>query len=213
MTDRLSIYNDALLLCGERGLASLTENTEPRRLLDQVWNNEGVIKCLELGQWHFAMRGVQVDYDPDLEPSYGYNRAFNKPDDWVITSAVCSDEFYNTPLTQYVDEAAYWYASIDTIYVRYVSDDTAFGLNYGGWPGSFEEFVAAHFASRVISKITGDDGRIKNIYGLRERLLKIAKNRAAMAEPTSFPATGSWINSRRYGNGNNDRGNRGNLIG
>ena len=116
-------------------------------------------------------------------------------------------------MTQYVDEAAYWYASIDTIYVRYVSDDTAFGLNYGGWPGSFEEFVAAHFASRVISKITGDDGRIKNIYGLRERLLKIAKNRAAMAEPTSFPATGSWINSRRYGNGNNDRGNRGNLIG
>ena len=73
MTDRLSIYNDALLLCGERGLASLTENTEPRRLLDQVWNNEGVIKCLELGQWHFAMRGVQVDYDPDLEPSYGYS--------------------------------------------------------------------------------------------------------------------------------------------
>ena len=58
MTDRLSLYNDALLLCGERALTSLSEDREPRRLLDQIWNSGGVNVCLAEGQWFFAMRAL-----------------------------------------------------------------------------------------------------------------------------------------------------------
>ena len=38
MITRLQLYNSALLLLGERNLASLSENREPRRLLDHVWD-------------------------------------------------------------------------------------------------------------------------------------------------------------------------------
>ena len=212
MTDRLSIYNDALLLCGERGLASLSENNEPRRLLDQVWNSGGVRDCLERGQWHFAMRTMRIDYDPAIQPDFGHSRAFVKPDDWVITSALCSDEFFNSPLLQYVDEAGYWYASMDELYVRYVSDDVDYGTNYAGWPVTFKEFVASHFAAKVILKVTGDEGKLKSIVALREKMLRDAKNKAAMAEPTSFPARGAWVSSRGRGSAR-DRGNKGSLIG
>ena len=61
MASKLILYNDALLLAGERSLANLSEDTEPRRLLDQVWNNGGVNLCLEEAQWEFAMRTVRVD--------------------------------------------------------------------------------------------------------------------------------------------------------
>jgi len=37
-TSRLKLYNDALTACGESHLASLTEDREPRRLLDHVWD-------------------------------------------------------------------------------------------------------------------------------------------------------------------------------
>jgi hypothetical protein len=103
-TDRLKIYNGALLLCGERQLATLSENREPRFLLDLVWNDGGVRYCLEQAQWHFAMRSSRFDYDPSIVPEWGFNRAFTKPDDWVSTSGVFQDEFMKTPLTDYADE-------------------------------------------------------------------------------------------------------------
>lgn len=216
MTTQLSLYNDALLLCGERFLASLTENREPRRLLDQVWASGGVKYCLEQGQWFFAMRTIQIDYDATIEPSFGYNRAFQKPTDWVLTSSVCSEEFFRVPLTQYTDESGYWYASIDTIYVRYVSNDINYGMDLGIWPDSFREFVAAHFASQIILVLASGDDLKKQIMEIRKQRLKNAKSRSAMAEPTSYPAQGTWSSSRVWGNRRRDGGNpnnSGSLIG
>lgn len=211
---QLDLYNGALLLCGERFLGSLTENREPRRLLDRVWSSNGVKTCLELGQWNFAMRTVQIDYDPSVQPNFGYNRAFQKPDDWVLTSGLCSDEFFRDPLTRYTDEAGFWYSDLDTLYVRFVSSDASYGLDIASWPDSFREFVEAHFASKIILKLSNSDQELSKILALRNKLLKTAKSRAAMAEPTSFPAQGQWSRSRnRFPNRRDGGGNTGNLIG
>lgn len=212
---RLSTYNDALLIAGERSLASLTEEREPRRVLDQIWNNDGVLACLEEGQWFFAMRTVQIDYDPDMAPPFGFNRAFSKPDDWVMTSAMCSDEFFRVPLTRYSDEAGYLYADIDTLYFKYVSSDPDYGQNLALWPRSFADFVAAHFASKLIIKISNDVDRLNKVLAIRQKTLDQAKNKSAMAQPTAFPAQGSWSKSRTRWMGRNDGGNNsgGNLIG
>ena len=214
MTDQLSIYNGALLLCGERFLGSLTENREPRRLLDRVWSSNGVKTCLEQGQWNFATRTVQIDYDPSIEPSFGYNRAFGKPGDWVITMGQCSDEYFRQPLTRCVDEANYWYSDLDTMYVRYVSNDLNYGMNLNKWPDSFREYVEHFFASKIILKLSNSQEELAAIEKLMEKKLKTAKNKAAMAEPTSFPATGSWSKSRNRFPSRRDGGNTsGNLIG
>lgn len=213
MTTRLSIYNDALLLCGERALASLTEDREPRYLLDQVWDNDGLNYCLEEGQWYFATRTIQIDYDTAISPPFGYQHGFTKPDDWVLTCALCSDAYFRAPLTQYVDEAGYWYADLDSLFVRYVSNDAAYGLDMARWPRIFTEFVAAQFASKMVLKLTNDDDRLARILKLRERLLSDAKNKNMMAEPTRFAARGSWSQSRNRWGARLDRGNSGQLIG
>lgn len=218
---RLSIYNDALLLCGERALASLTEEREPRRLLDQVWNQNGVDECLEEGQWNFAMRTIQIDYDPDIEPDFGYSRAFSKPSDWILTSALCCDEFFRVPLLQYSDEAGYWYAELDTIYVKHVSNDASYGADLSKWPRSFTEFVVTHFASKIALKLTNSDAKVRLAinpenprHSIRGRALTNAKSRCAMANPTSFEAQGNWSKARMRGNYRRDGGgNSGNLIG
>lgn len=179
-----------------------------------MWSSNGVKTCLELGQWNFAMRTIQIDYDSGIEPSYGYNRAFEKPDDWVLTSSVCSDEFFRAPLTRYVDESGYWYSDLDTIYVRYVSNDTGYGGDLNKWPESFREFVEAHFASKIILKLSNSEDELKCVEMLRMKFLKTAKSRAAMAEPTSFPARGQWGLARnRFPNRRDGGGTSGNLIG
>lgn len=211
---QLNIYNGALLHIGERFLASLTEEREPRRLLDHVWSTDGVGYCLELGQWNFAMRTIRLDYDPSVEPDFGYARAFQKPEDWVLTSSVCADEFFRAPLTRYWDEARYIYSDLDQIYFRYVSNDIEYGYDCHHWPASFREFVFAHFASRIVRRLTNNETEVQRIEDLRTRLLKTAKSRAAMAEPTSFPARGTWGLSRnRFPNRRDGGGMTGNLIG
>ncbi len=221
MTTRLSLYNDALLLCGERSLASLTVDEETRRLLDQVWDNGGVNACLEEGQWMFAMRTVRIDYDPGITPDYGFARAFDKPDDWVLTSAICSDEFFRVPVLRYVDEAGFWYSDLDQLYVRYVSNDASYGADLSKWPESFKDFVVAHFATKVVLKITNDEERRKMFFNpmdpkksIRGQALTKAKSRCAMASPTSFEAQGNWSKARVRGSARRDGGGTsGGLIG
>ncbi len=221
MTTRLELYNAALLICGERFLASLTEDREPRRLLDHVWDNDGVKHCLESGQWKFAMRAVLLDYDTSITPDFGYRRAFSKPTDWCCTSAVCVDEYFNTPLTQYVEETGYWFADYDELYIRYVSNDSSFGGDLSIWPSKFADYVAAHFAGKIILKLTSDKDKQRMILGddfsgNRKGILAAARKEAksldAMSGPTTFPATGSWVSSRG-GRSSRDRGSRSNLIG
>ena len=221
MTTRLQIYNNALMLAGETKLASLSEDRKPRRLLDQVWDGGGVRYCLEQGQWQFAMRTQRIDYDPSTEPDFGYRRAFNKPTDWVLTSAFCSDEFFRSPITQYADELDFWYSDVDEVYVKFVSDDEDYGSDLSIWPQTFSDYVDAYFASRVIYDLTSDKGRIEFLMGPSGKVdggelgrrLKIAKNRAGMTQPTRFPVQGGWTSARMSGGSRGDRGNPGSLTG
>lgn len=223
MTDRLRIYNGALLLCGERALGSLTEEREPRRLLDLVWNDGGVRYCLEQAQWHFAMRSTRLDYSPSITPDWGYQKAFPKPDDWIITSGVFQDEFLAAPLLGYADEVGYWFADLEEIFVKYVSDDVKFGMDLGQWPATFTEYVKAYFAGQTCQKITGSAAKTAFLLGPpgREdrgwvnRCLMIAKNKAAMTQPTTFPQRGTWAQARLNGmhRGIRDGGSINRLIG
>ncbi len=213
MTTKLSLYNDALLACGERFLASLSENSEARYLLDQVYASGAIKYCLERGQWSFATRTVQVDYDSDIEPGFGYSRAFTQPTDYCATKALCADEFFNVPLLRYVHEGTYFYADLDAIYLRYVSSDPLYGMNLNAWPETFREAVAYHLASRIIKKLGQSEEQKALMEKERDKLLKEAKSADAQREASTFPAPGSWVSARRRSIGG-DRGNSGgSLIG
>jgi hypothetical protein len=97
---------------------------------------------------------------------------------------------------RYEDEAGYWYSDLDTIYVQYISDDNTYGLNIGEWPESFMKYVVLYFASEIILGLGKGQIKLKNIIALRDAALKTAKSKAKQSEPTRFPPTGSWVNSR-----------------
>lgn len=209
---KLTIYNDALQIVGETPLASLTEARPSRYHLDQVWASDEIKCCLEDGQWRFARRTQMLDYDTTVTPSFGYRRAFSKSSDWVTTVAVCQDEYFNSPLLAYKDEAGYIYTDLDVIYVTFVSSDTSFGMDMSKWTNKFADYVAAAFAAKIVLSVTGDKERMQMVYKLKDKRLVEAKNVDAQGDPTSFPPPGSWVVSRR-GRTFRDRGSRINLIG
>ncbi len=219
-TDRLKLYNGALLICGARHLANLSENVEARRLLDNVWNDGGVDYCLAQAQWRFGIRAQRLDYSTSIEPDYGLRRAFEKSTDWLLTSAVCQDEYYQVPLLQYTDEAGILYSDLDQLFVKFVSNDTGYGGNLALWPPAFTEYVKHYFASKIILKLSADETRRKALLeprsGLLDQSLETARNRDAISEPTRFAAPGRWTQARRgrrSGYGQYDGGNPNQLIG
>lgn len=222
MTTRLKIYNSALRLCGHSSLAALTDETEARRLLDAEWDDNGVRTCLERAYWKFALRSQQLDADPGIVPAYGYTEAFEKGSDWVRTAGLFTDEGMGTPLLRYSEEAGWLFADQSPIFVQFVSDDATFGGDLTRWPETFKEFVVAHFASKIIHKLTSDKERLGFLFGSDARgirtgwlasTLKTARSNDALQGPTKFLPVGGWVRARSTSKTGDDRGNRGSLIG
>lgn len=215
MTTKLTIYNGALNILGERKLASATENVEARYELDEIWDNNFLNRVLHMGQWNFAARSVQLEASPSVTPSFGFQFAFDKPPlDFVRTMMVCYDEYFNRPITQYSDEGQWIFADVEVLYLKYVSNDSQFGGDYSLWPPNFTEFVEHYLAYKVAPRLVGIDIRERTIEAKYERALVKAKAVDAMESPAKFAPRGGWSQSRQgFRAGTSDRGNRSKLIG
>lgn len=196
---RLSIYNGALRRIGERKLSSLSENREPRRLLDDVWDNGGIDACLEAGQWSWASRTQELVYSPSVEPAFGYLRAFDKPTDMVRLLGIATDERVQMPLQHYENTGSFFFADPDTIYVRYVSNGSSYGGDYSLWPKSFTDFVEWHFASGIVFKVTSSEAKEERTLRKRKDALSEAASNDAMMGPSQRPPLGNWATARLAG--------------
>ncbi|KPK74235.1 MAG: hypothetical protein AMJ84_00160 [Acidithiobacillales bacterium SM23_46] len=214
MPTKLTLYNGALSIIGERKLADLTENREPRYKLDDIWDNDLVRRVLQMGQWNFAKRTVELGSSPSVTPSFGYQYAFDKPADFVRTIMVAHDQYFNIPITRYSDEGAWIFCDQETIYFAYVSDDTQWGSDFTLWPPNFTEMVEHYLAYKVAPRITGMDFNERELERKWKTWLAEAKATDAMESPAKFPPKGGWARSRQgFRGGSRDRGNRGQLIG
>ena len=190
--------NAALLLLGERTLASVSEDREPRRVLDTLWT-PCVTHCLENGLWKFAMRGSELSASEDVEPTFGPAYAFEKPDDFVQLYAISVSETFDPPHLNYLEEGDYWYADDDTLYIRYVSDDAEWGLDLGKWPESFSHFVSCRLARLAAKRITSSGTDTQDLER-QERLARVAaRAKDAMRQPPAFPPAGDWSRARSGG--------------
>lgn len=204
-TDKLNIYNGALRRLGSRRLASLTENREPRRVLDDIWNNGQLVDyALERGEWNFAVRSVQGAYNSGVEPEFGFRRAFDKPDDFRRLAALSADEYFRTPLTaeQYTDEGGYWLSDHEMLYIRYVSSHENYGYDSSRWTESFRNYLECVMAYEGCERITNSAEKEGRVEKAMRRYLSEAKSTDAMQEGVKFRPVGAWVSSRGTSSGN-----------
>ena len=202
MSLQLDLYNGALLLLKEEALASLTEAREPRYKLDQIWNEGAgggsliLDACLSEGGWAFAKRTVRLDYDNNVNPTFGYRYACAKPSDYVRQIAISGDENFSEPLNAYNDEANYFLSDYTILYLRYVSKDPAYGYDSTRWHPVFKEYVKAYMAYKIVGRLTGSKVDPEEIRREKARLLMDAQGKDAIERPVSFPSRGTWVRSR-----------------
>lgn len=198
--DKLAIYNGALLRLGERRLASLTEARKPRRVLDDIWgsDNNAVRYILERGEWNFAIKAAESVYTPSVEPDFGFQRAHTKPDDFVRLAAISDEAYFVNSLGahQYSDEVGYWFTDLDTLFVKYVSDASDYGLDSAAWPEAFRNALEAYLAERAAPAITNSEQRKQSAMQDRKEALVEAKSGDAMNEGYKLLRGGTWSRAR-----------------
>ena len=203
---KLSIFNGALTKwLGERKLASLSEARESRRILDDIWDDDFIASCLEAGEWNFAARSAALDYSTTTEPPFGYIRAFEKPEDWKRSITVAEDPYFRWPSRKYSDEAGFWFADVDILYVKYVSDDAAYGSDFSLWPASFTHWVEVHLAFLACERLTQSESKKLMLEKKDSRLFNKAISIDAMNDPVPSPPNGTWVNARLRGTVNRER--------
>ncbi|WP_298704666.1 hypothetical protein [uncultured Variovorax sp.] len=171
MADQLAIWNVALSHVGERRLASLAEPREPARVLADEWD-AAVRSCLQMTPWSFSVRRQTLS--PTAAGGAGFTRAFQKPADWLRTADIATDVALTAPLDAYLEEGAFWFASVDQITVRYVSTDPNYGYNIAAWPQTFADLVALALAARICRRLTGSDQILGAVVKLRDDAQKDA---------------------------------------
>lgn len=192
-TTQLQLYNKALRHIGERKLASLAENRECRRYLDDEYADT-LLLCLRAGNWNWATRVSEITADTYVVPAFGYQSAFPKPADWVRTTWISAAETLDPPLRNYQDQEGYWLANTDTLYVKYVS--STLGNTLASWPADYAEYVGVALARTIVSRVTQNDALSDRIE-LREKLYwKKAQANDAMDQPPQPWPLGTWTTSR-----------------
>jgi hypothetical protein len=146
------------------------------------------------------MRSRQLDYSPSVATEFGYQRVFDMPEDHIRLGGVFCDEFMHTPLLDYREEAGFWVANLDTIYIRYVSNDQDFGGDLSLWPQTFVKFVESHLASEIAMPLLQNRSKMDDMLSLRnKRFLPDALSKDAAQDPTRIPPHGSWVSARFSG--------------
>jgi len=197
--DRLGVYNDALRICGERKLASLTEAVEPRRLLDAAWDDNFADTWLEEADWKFATRASKLGNDESIDPPFGVKFAYNHPEDMARLSGIYQDEYMQVPLRSYRTEGKFWFTEYSVeIYITYVSNDASFGGDIGLWPASFGRYVAAFLANEIAPRLKNDVNLEKIEKVLAKRKLS-AESKDAIKNPSRELPKGTWTRSRLTG--------------
>ncbi len=177
MAERLTSYNNALRMLGEQKLASLDEDREPRRHLDDAWD-DNVQFCLEQGDWNFATRSVCLNESSAVDAAWEGVSAHRKPDDWVRTISLGYYEFGDVA-ADVRDQGGFWICRKGPLYARYVSDGAQYGRSLGDWPQTFTTYVETRLALLIAERIRPGNERTQTLFEMTKRALYDAQNRNA----------------------------------
>jgi len=189
------IYNKAFFILGLNEIISNTDDSLRRIKADVIVGMGLVETVLEDLGWTFGLTSQKLDYDPSLEPEWGYERVFTKPLDMHRINGVFQDDFFRHPLKNYQDEGDKLYCSFDSIFIQYVK--TSFITNVDDWPQYFTNVVACDLAVLLAPGMAPH--LLNHAIVERERFNSEAMSTDAMSGPPQVIRTGSWINARGTG--------------
>ena len=190
---KIQLYDNALLLLGQRKLTGLTEEREPRYLLDDAYDLDATAYCLEVTRPSFASKTVKLD-NPAVSAVHDLDSVHALPADFITIVRVYSDAKLDQPISRYFIEANTLVCEYDTVYLRYTSDDHV--AAFTDWSPSFTRVVSAYLAREICIKVNPKEyDTISNLFLDRVEVVKgleAEKEPAERSSATTVTLTNEW---------------------
>jgi hypothetical protein len=201
MATKLGLYNACLAKLKQRPIASLSSSDPARYGIDLVYDDV-LAWMLEQGDWNFAQRNIGLEPSVDVATEYGFQNAFEVPDDFCRLISISSNPYMWPPMIagqfNYDGGNQVWEADCNPLFVSYVSNDTSYGLNLGIWTATFADAVAYQLAERVAPALTNlPDADWQRLVQMSTRALRNAKTKDALNQGNQEPPPGKLTMSRR----------------
>lgn len=195
-TSQLGLYNEALVLLGQRKLDDLSENRESRRRLDDAFRLDSslnaypykagaIMYCLEMVKPNFASEIAVLNSPTASTTIFSYKHTL--PTDCVCVVKPYSDNKLDQPVSKSVIQNRLLYTDFSTIYLRYITENREFNE----WDESFGMFVAAYLAKECAPRLAPDKvAEIDKVYGERlNACLQLEEMKVSSSQPTSVSST------------------------
>ena len=178
-------------------ILTLSDSRAERRALDAIWA-QTLDYMLEQGMWNFAARAEELQPSDTSIPQYGYQYAFEKPDDYIRLLDISDNEDYEPTLDYFEDYGDYFLADVTPLYVNYVSNHYAYGGDPGKWKPTFAYAFALQMAVRAAGSIASLKKDEKSQLLMRaKKELTAAKGKDAVNQPADTLPAGRLIRARR----------------
>lgn len=189
MATQLGIYNMALTHLGLSNILTIGEERESRRVFDAIWPSVKA-HCLEQGMWVFALRSATISSTTLPATNYGHTYAHTRPSDCIFTYLVSANSSLYPQLTAdaMVEADGLYFANATPLYVRYSSNDAAFGGGESRWSESFAQYVAAFLASQACYRLTKSAALKAELASIADRLRSLAVNVSSVNATIGAPA-------------------------
>lgn len=172
MATQLGIYNDSLDQIGSRRLAALSEDREPTRVLNSVWDDV-LAFTLRRAIWAFALRSSTLT--GAATTSFGFTYSFTKPSDLIYTYKWSAVSSFGPVLDDAIELGGAYYARQTPLYLLYTSDSASYGENLSIWPATFAQYVSTYLAGKVCYRLTRNLDLAKALKAEAELLLGVAR--------------------------------------
>jgi len=189
--DKKAVYDNALLLLGQRALSSVSEDRPARYSLDAAWDLGAEDYCLEVIQPLFASKTVALS-SPAASSEHGLDSVHTLPADFLSIVNVYSDEKLDQPISRFIIEGSTLACEYATIYLRYTvnPDDLT------KWSPSSLRVLAAYLAREISIKVAPHKWEEANTL-LADRIeiaqeLEGEKEVAQRSVATSVTLTNTW---------------------
>jgi hypothetical protein len=200
-TTKLQLYKRAIELCEQTPISALTDNATTRHRCD-IHYDDVLAWMMEQAFWNCAMRTVEITQNTGVSPAFAYEYAHDKPSDFVKKYVISGSEFLKPPMDEqdtgnaYLIEGGYIWANVTPIYLRYVSNDSSYGLDLTNWTEGMAKAAAHELAARIAPTVTGSTTKAEELHERAFMLVGKAATFDAMQQPTQMVREGRWTKNR-----------------
>lgn len=190
-SDYLELYNKALEILELPYLVNINDESERKVALDYALNNKCVETVFELISWGLLYKTVKILKDDAVSPDFGFQYAFDVPDDMIRIDAMSADEYFRHPM-DYTREGDRFFADQTIMYLRYLSEELVQTPSL--WPTYMFNLVAAELARRCKSLTGANRDQAEARY---KEYKYEAYNTDAQRNPPQVITDGSWTRARQ----------------